>query len=71
MLKVLFTSAYYIYQSVDRQSTWIFLQSSELGPPTPSPAGEVAPSPLVPGGAYSLVGEGVGGVPTRTRGQTL
>ncbi len=43
------------------QSTRLFLQSSELGPPpTLSPTGECAPTPLVQGGAHSLAGEEVG-----------
>jgi hypothetical protein len=42
-----------------RQCARLSLQSSELGPP-PSHAGEGVP-PLVPGGAHSLAGEGVGG----------
>ncbi len=52
-----------------RQSARLFLQSSELGLPHPSPAGEYAhPPPLV---APSLAGKGWGGVPTPTRGHTL
>ncbi len=45
-----------------RQSAKLFLQSSELGLPNPSPAGECAyPPPLVPGGgSHSLAREGVG-----------
>jgi hypothetical protein len=40
--------------------------------PNPSPAGECAPPPLVPGGgAHSLAREGVGRVPIPTRGITL
>ncbi len=34
--------------------------SSELGPPTPSPASECAPPPGTKGGAHSPAGEGVG-----------
>ncbi len=43
-----------------RQSARPFLQSSELGPPTPSPAGERVPS-LWFRGWDTLAGEGVGG----------
>jgi hypothetical protein len=44
------------------QSAKLFLQSSELRLPTPSPAGECPPSPLVPGEGDTLTaGEGVGG----------
>ncbi len=44
-----------------RQSAKLFLQSSELGVPHPSPAGECAASPLVHGGRGTLVcGKGVG-----------
>jgi len=40
--------------------------------PTPSPAGVCAPrGPLVPGGGTLAGGRGGGGVPIRTRGQTL
>ncbi len=39
-----------------RQSTRLSLQSSELGPPPPSPAGE-----WFWGGTHSLAGDGVGG----------
>jgi hypothetical protein len=39
--------------------------------PTPSPAGEYAPSFVFRGGAHSLAGEEVGRVPIPTRGQTL
>jgi hypothetical protein len=43
------------------QSAKLFLQSSELGLPQPSPEGDCAPLPLVPGGgAHSLAREGVG-----------
>jgi hypothetical protein len=47
-------------------STRLFLQSSELGPSTPSPAGECVPSPFGSGRReharlISLAGEGVGG----------
>ena len=42
-------------QSQSRQSTRLFLQSSELGPPTPSSAGECAPPPhRFRGGGYTL-----------------
>jgi hypothetical protein len=45
------------------QSARLYLQSSDLGPPIPSPAGEcVPPFTVVPGGGTnSLGGEGVGG----------
>ncbi len=47
-----------------RQSAKLFLQSSELGLPTPLAAVECAPHPLVRGGggrrAHSLAGEGLG-----------
>jgi hypothetical protein len=44
-----------------RQSAKLFLQSSELGLPNPSPCRRVCPPPLVPGGgAHSLTREGVG-----------
>jgi hypothetical protein len=45
------------------RSARLSLQSSELDPPTPSPADECCPSPLVPGGGgtHSLAGERVGG----------
>ncbi len=55
------------YTPQSRQIARLFLQSSKLGPPrphpTPSPAGEFVPTPLVPGeGTHSLAGEGeVGG----------
>jgi hypothetical protein len=40
----------------------LFLQSSDLGPSTPSLVAECAPPPLVPGqGTHSLAGEGLGG----------
>ncbi len=44
-----------------RQSAKLFLQSSELAPPTPHPQASMPPHPLVPGGgALSLAREGVG-----------
>ncbi len=46
-----------------RQSTKLSFQSSELGPPPPSHAGECVPFPFGSGeggGAHSLAGEGVG-----------
>ncbi len=49
---------------MSRQSDRLLLQSSELGPPIPLPAGERCPSPWFRGGgggALSLAGEGVGG----------
>jgi hypothetical protein len=50
-----------LYIAQSRQSTRLFLQSSELGPPAPSTAGEcVPPPPLVQGGgAHSPACEGV------------
>ncbi len=43
------------------QSAKLFLQSSDWDSPTPSPASECAPIPLVSGGrAHSLAKEGVG-----------
>jgi hypothetical protein len=42
------------------QSARLFLQSSELGLPHPSPAGECAPPPVLGGGAHSLAREGLG-----------
>jgi hypothetical protein len=53
--------AIFLPEPQSRQSAKLFVQSSELEPPTPSPAGEGAPS-LVPGGGgvRSLAGEGVG-----------
>ncbi len=39
--------------------------------PTPAPAGEYAPPPLFPGGGDTLACGRRGGVPIRTRGQTL
>jgi hypothetical protein len=52
-------------ESQSRQSTRLFLQSSELGPPpapTPSPASESVPTLWFRGeGTHSLAGEGVGG----------
>ncbi len=45
-----------------RQSARLFLQSSDLGPPTLSPAGNCVPPPFSSvEGAHSLRGEGVGG----------
>ncbi len=45
-----------------KQSARLFLQSSELGILTPSPAGEWPPDPpFGTGGAHTLSGEGVGG----------
>jgi hypothetical protein len=48
----------------------LFLQSSELGPPTPSPVGECVPSPFDSGGGDTFARRR-GGVPIRTRVQTL
>ncbi len=56
-----------------RHNARIFFQTSELGPPppTPSSAGECVPSPFGSGGDTLSCGR-VGGVaPIRTRGQTL
>jgi hypothetical protein len=45
-----------------RQSTRLFLKSSDLGPSTSSPAGECVPSHFgSAGGTHSLAGEGVRG----------
>jgi len=48
---------------MSRQSDRLLLQSSELGPPIPLPAGGRCPSLSfrVGGGALSLAGQGVGG----------
>jgi hypothetical protein len=60
-----------------RQSARLILQSSDLGPPppTPLPAGECVPSPPplgFRGEGHTRLRERVGlGVPIRTRGQTL
>ncbi len=51
-----------------RQRPRPFLQSSEFGPPTPSPAGECVPPPFGSGGTHLLAGEGVGGVPILDEG---
>ncbi len=54
-----------------RQSGRLFLQSSEMGSPTPSPAGECVPHSFGGGGGgggggtHSLAGEGVGESPFR------
>ncbi len=37
-----------------------FFSSPNWDSPSPSPAGECVPPPLVPGGTHSLAGEGVG-----------
>jgi hypothetical protein len=50
-----------------RQSTRFF-SSRPIWDPPPSSAGECAPNSR---GTHSLGGEGMGGVPIRTRGQTL
>jgi hypothetical protein len=54
-------------ESQRRQSTKLFLQSFELGPPA------TPPPPTVSGGGRDTLacGRGGGGVPIRTRGQTL
>jgi hypothetical protein len=49
-----------------RQSTRLFLQSSQFGPPTPLTAAEVTGD----GVTHSLAGERGGVVPTPTKGQT-
>jgi len=46
-----------------RQNARFFLQSSELGLPTPSPEGECVPPSLVPGGHSRLRERGWGGGP--------
>ncbi len=59
-------------QSIQRAR--LFLQSSELDPPAPSPASECCPPHLVPrggGGTHSLAGEGAGGGAISTKGQAL
>jgi hypothetical protein len=48
-----------------------FFQSSELGPPTPSPAGECAPHLWFRGKGHTGLRERGRGVPIQTRGQTL
>ncbi len=53
-----------------RQSARLLLRSSELEPPTPSPAGGCVPSPFGWGEPLAC-GRGGGGVPIRTKGQTL
>jgi hypothetical protein len=56
-----------VSEAQSRQSARLFLQSSELGFPSPSPAGKCAPPPPLwfrGGWAHSLVGEGAG-VPFR------
>jgi hypothetical protein len=68
----IYAKSYILPSTEYRQSTRPFLQSLELGPPAPSPAGECVPSPLVPGGGDTLAcGRGGGGVLIRTRRQTL
>jgi hypothetical protein len=53
-----------------RQSAKLFLKSSALGPPNPSPTGECAPPSSAGRGTFA--GErGVGRVPIPTRGHTL
>jgi hypothetical protein len=46
----------------------LFLQSSELGPPTSLPVGECAPPPFGSGGAHSPGGEGEGVGPNSDEG---
>ncbi len=48
------------YSAQSRQSARLFLQSSELVPPSPSPAGKGVP-PLVPGGTRLRERRGGGG----------
>jgi hypothetical protein len=63
---------YWIFFPQSRNSAKFFLQSSELGPPTPSHAGECVPHLWFPGEGGALACERGGGVvPVRTRGQTL
>jgi hypothetical protein len=58
--------------SQSRQDAKVFLQSSELGPPAPSPAGECDHPPFGSGGGTYACGRGAGelGVPMPTRGKT-
>jgi hypothetical protein len=58
-------------QSVDRVLGF-FSSRPNRDSPTPSPAGECVLPSFGSGGGYTLTaGEGVGGVPIPTRGQTL
>jgi hypothetical protein len=57
-------------QPQSRQSDRLFLQSSELDPPTPSPTGDRAPPPFGSEGGQTRLLEMGWGVPIRTRGQT-
>jgi hypothetical protein len=58
--------------SQSRQDAKPFLQSSELGPPPPPhPQASLSPPMVQGGGAHSLGGEGRGGFPIPTSGQTL
>jgi hypothetical protein len=55
-----------------RQSALGFFFPPNWDPPTPSSAGECAPSPFGSGGrAHSLAGEGGGGVPIPTSGHAV
>jgi hypothetical protein len=54
-----------------RQSAMLFLQSSELGIPTPSPAGEGAPTPRFGGEGHSSWRERGWESPIPTKGNTL
>jgi hypothetical protein len=58
-------------QAQSRQITKLSLQSSELGLPHPSHAGECVPSPLLPGGGggHTPLRERGWGAPIPTRGQ--
>jgi hypothetical protein len=52
---------YFSYRVTEQQSAKLFSSRRNLDSPNPSPAGENAPPPLVPGGgAHSLAREGVG-----------
>jgi hypothetical protein len=51
-----------------RQSSKLFLQSSELGHPPPSPPGECAPPPGSDGRGTLACGKGVGGSPNSDEG---
>ncbi len=53
------------------QSARISLQSSEFGPPRPLNRKRMLSLPLWFRGGGALAGEGAGGAPIRTKGQTL
>jgi hypothetical protein len=68
LLNVVFTLDFIYHRNcsirlvLDVKSTRMSVKSSELGPPTPSPAIEGVSSPIRSGGEpHSLAGEGVGG----------